>query len=452
MGKPVLYFLHALGSSGREWSSVIEILQTRFDCIALDIPGFGNAPALQRSDVEALVDWFAGEVARDAPHCWYVVGHSMGGKIATLAAARARDGMAGLAGLAGVVLVAASPPAPEPMDESRRQTMLSWFDAAGPTRQQAEQFIDDNCVAPLPTPPRDGAVDDVLRSTARAWNAWLTHGSREDCAAQAGCIAVPALVVAGSEDGDLDEAAQRRWNLPHYRDARLTVVAQAAHLIPYERPQALAALIAAHVDGTAARRLPDDFVALLNAERVAPQIRKTLLHRHAGPSSAEAGVLSERQSTTLAALVERVLDGAGDAKDIARRIDVDLAKAVGDGWRFADLPPDRLAWPLGLDVLDTLAGGFAALHAQEQDRWLHAIALRDAGDCADCGWSAAQLASWFEDVRAETVRIWTSLPVTMAALGYDGFAVGGLGAGSPGYQETAADRREAWQLRPKAQP
>lgn len=452
MGKPVLYFLHALGSSGREWSAVIEFLDARFDCIALDIPGFGNAPALRRPDVAALVDWFTGEVARDRPDCWYVVGHSMGGKIATLAAARARDGMAGLAGLAGVVLVAASPPAPEPMDESRRQTMLSWFAAAGPTRQQAEQFVDDNCATALPTPPRDGAVDDVLRSSARAWNAWLTHGSRKDCAAQAGCIEVPALIVAGSEDGDLDEAAQRRWNLPHYRDARLAVVAQAAHLIPYEQPQALAALIAAHVDGTAARRLPDDFVALLNAERVAPQMRKTLLHRHAGPSSAAKGVLSARQSSTLAAVVERVLDGAGDARDIARRIDVDLATGVGDGWRFADLPPDRLAWPLGLDALDALSGGFAALSAQEQDRWLHAIFVREAGDCADCGWSAAQLAAWFEDLRAETVRIWTSLPVTMAALGYDGFAVGGLGAGSPGYQETAADRREAWQLLPKADP
>ncbi|MET0549603.1 MAG: alpha/beta fold hydrolase [Xanthomonas sp.] len=452
MGKPVLYFLHALGSSEREWSSVIGFLQARFDCVALNIPGFGNAPALSRPDVMALVDWFAGEVARDRPDCWYVVGHSMGGKIATLAAARARDGMAGLAGLAGVVLVAASPPAPEPMDESRRQTMLSWFDAAGPTRQQAEQFIDDNCATALPTPPRDSAVDDVLRSTARAWNAWLTQGSREDCAAQAGCIDVPALVVAGSEDGDLGEAAQRRWNLPHYRDARFAVVAQAAHLIPYERPQALAALIAAHVDGTAARRLPDDFVALLNAERVAPQTRKTLLHRHAGPSSAANGVLSERQSSTLAAVVARVLDGAGDAVDIARRIDVDLANGVGDGWRFADLPPDRLAWPRGLDALDALTGGFANVHAQDQERWLRAISLGEAGEWSDGGWTAAQLASWFEDVRAETVRVWTSLPATMAALGYDGFAVGGLGADSPGYLETAADRREAWQLLPKAEP
>ncbi|WP_371181752.1 alpha/beta hydrolase [Xanthomonas sacchari] len=452
MATPVLYFLHALGSSRREWSSVIDLLGARFDCIALDIPGFGDAPALDRPDVTALVDWFAGEVARDRPDCWYVVGHSMGGKIATLTAARARDGVAGLAGLAGVVLVAASPPAPEPMDESRRQTMLSWFDAAGPTRQQAEQFIDDNCAAPLPTPPRDGAVDDVLRSSARAWNAWLTHGSREDCATQAGCIEVPSLVVAGSEDGDLDEAAQRRWNLPHYRDARLTVVAQAAHLIPYERPQALAALIAAHVDGTAARRLPDDFVALLNAERVAPTMRKTLLHRHAGPSRAAKGILSAHQSGTLAAVIERVLDGAGDAGDIARRIDVDLANGVGDGWRFADLPPDRLAWPMGLDALDALSGGFAALPAQDQDRWLHAISVHGAGDCRACGWSAAQLAAWFEDVRAETVRVWTSLPANMAALGYDGFAVGGLGAGSPGYQETTADRREAWQLLPKAHP
>ncbi|UNW11359.1 alpha/beta fold hydrolase [Xanthomonas phaseoli pv. phaseoli] len=101
MAKPTLFFLHALGASRHEWSRVIARFGGRFDCIALDIPGFGDAPALDHFDTNALVDWFSAEVIKRQPACWFVVGHSMGGKIATLTAARARDGVAGLAGLAG---------------------------------------------------------------------------------------------------------------------------------------------------------------------------------------------------------------------------------------------------------------------------------------------------------------------------------------------------------------
>ncbi|NIK07705.1 pimeloyl-ACP methyl ester carboxylesterase [Xanthomonas arboricola] len=446
MAKPTLFFLHALGSSSNEWSGVIQQLDARFDCVALDIPGFGDAPPLPHLDTAALVAWFVDEVIRRQPTCWLAIGHSMGGKIASLAAAQAREGVAGLAGLAGVILVAASPPAPEPMDESRRNTMLAWFEKGHPSRQEAEQFIDDNCAATLPAPVRIAAVEDVLRTNASAWIAWLAHASREDCSAQAGCMHVPALIIAGSDDGDLGEAAQTALNAPHYHDARIAVVADAAHLIPYEQPQHLAQLIAAHADRCVDRRLPEDFITLLNADRVSPRMRKLLLSRHAGPPASAQGVLSQHQLKLLGEVVARVLDGAGDARAIARRIDVQLAEGAGDGWRHAALPPDRLAVPLGLAALDALSNGFAGLPAEIQDHWLRAVSLATAGDPSAHGLDAAQLAHWFEDIRAEAARTWVSLPATMAAMGYDGFAVGGAGIDSPGYQQTAADRQEAWQL------
>ncbi|SUJ24341.1 Uncharacterised protein [Sphingomonas paucimobilis] len=55
------------------------------------------------------------------------------------------------------------------------------------------------------------------------------------------------------------------------------------------------------------------------------------------------------------------------------------------------------------------------------------------------------MALWFQDVRAEVVRQWVSLPSTMAAIGYDGFAVGGDGPRKQGYSRTAANDVEAWQ-------
>jgi len=164
--------------------------------------------------------------------------------IATLAAAQAP------AGLAGVVLVAASTPSPEPMEEARRTEMLGWF-ANGPASEaQAQKFVSANTARALPQQLAEQAIADVRRSAPPAWRGWLEQGAREDWNVRAGVIDTPALIVAGAEDGDLGEDAQRRLNAPHYAHPRVEVVADAAHLIPYEQPQALAALIAEHVEHT----------------------------------------------------------------------------------------------------------------------------------------------------------------------------------------------------------
>lgn len=235
-----LFFLHALGASARSWDRVIAALPDH-DCVALDLPGFGDHAAMGHLSVAERLDWFAGEVASQDSARWIVVGHSMGGKIATLTAARRP------AGLAGVVLVAASPPAPEPMDEARRAEMLGWFADGPASRAQAEKFVSTNTAGPLPHDLAEQAIADVCRSAPAAWRGWLEEGAREDWDARAGVIDLPALIVAGSKDGDLGEDAQRRLNAPHYTHARVELVADAAHLIPYEQPDALAALIAEHV-------------------------------------------------------------------------------------------------------------------------------------------------------------------------------------------------------------
>ena len=165
-----VFFLHALGSSGREWSDVIGALGDRLDCIALDIPGFGGTPDIDL-DVAAMVDWFANEVATRPARPWAVVGHSMGGKIATVVAARAQHGEAALADLRAIVLLAASPPAPEPMDEGRRQKMLGWIADGSIDTAEAATFVDANCATRLPDRLRTRAMRDVAtgRAPRRDW-------------------------------------------------------------------------------------------------------------------------------------------------------------------------------------------------------------------------------------------------------------------------------------------
>ncbi|MCT8003633.1 alpha/beta hydrolase [Sphingomonas sanguinis] len=446
MTQPTLVFLHALGASGREWDRVRERLAP-MPGIALDLPGFGEHADQGYADVTAMADGLADEIRKRRLTACLLVGHSMGGKIATLVAARAVAGEAGLAGVVGVVLVAASPPSPEPMEEDRRAPMIGWVENGPIRREDAETFVDANTAAPLPEPLRDKAIEDVRRSSREAWLGWLERGSREDWRATAGRISIPALIVAGAEDGDLGEDAQRRLNLPHYRHADIRVVKGAAHLIPYEQPDALADLIAEHAASVAAAILPAGFVHVLDSNRVSRRTRAAMLERTRPAERPETG-WSDHQCALVATLIAHILPDRGADHDLARHIEAAIVAGPGDGWRFADLPPDPIAWTRGLATLDALTGGFALLERSVQADWLTQMAAGGAGIAGDDAClSPEQMALWFTDVRAEIVRQWIASPSAMAAIGYDGFAVGGDGPRKQGYALTAANDREAWQHR-----
>jgi pimeloyl-ACP methyl ester carboxylesterase len=77
-----LVLLHALGLSRRTWDPVIPELASRFDVVAIDLPGFGESPPLP-ADIEpspaslaAAVADLLEELGIDAPQ---IVGNSLGG-------------------------------------------------------------------------------------------------------------------------------------------------------------------------------------------------------------------------------------------------------------------------------------------------------------------------------------------------------------------------------------
>ena len=441
--RPTLVFLHALGMSGAEWDRVRDALPGQ-PCLALDLPGFGARADEGHADVAAMVDDVVATIRAHRLTACVLVGHSMGGKIATLVAARASAGEAGLSGVLGVVLVAASPPAPEPIDEARRNEMIDWVARGSVGRADAETFLDANSAQPLPARVRERAIADVMRCDREAWLAWLERGIDEDWSGRADRIALPALIVAGAEDGDLGEAAQRRLNLPHYTDGAVRVVTDAAHLIPCEQPVALAALIAEHIAAVSATALPGRFSRLLASDRVSARARVTMLARTRSLPDKASGWTSA-QLDTVCALIAQVLPDVGLDRALARRVG-QAVHGAGDGWRFADLPADAEAWARGLATLDALTAGFAALSAAGRADWLTRIDAGKAGIDGEAGClSPAQMTLWFQDVRAEIVRQWIATPAAMAAIGYDGFAVGGDGPRKQGYTRTAADDLERWQ-------
>ncbi|MEA2383518.1 MAG: hypothetical protein QOH72_3489 [Solirubrobacteraceae bacterium] len=90
-GVPLL-LLHGLGLTWRCWKPVLPALEAAHDVVALDLPGFGDAPALagQPPTVGALADAVEAELDRLGLDLPCVAGNSLGGWIALELARRGR--------------------------------------------------------------------------------------------------------------------------------------------------------------------------------------------------------------------------------------------------------------------------------------------------------------------------------------------------------------------------
>jgi pimeloyl-ACP methyl ester carboxylesterase len=438
------FCLHALGSSSEEFAELRTRLHGTLDLVGIDLPGFGTSSAATGTTVEEMAVLVERAIGTSGATEWALIGHSMGGKVAAVVAGRTMSGANGLFGLRAVVLLAASPLSPEPMDEDRRQTMLDWAADHEIGPDEAAAFVDANTAGPLPPHESATAVHDVQRADPAAWTAWLQRGSREDWSDSIAPSPVPALVLAGADDGDLGPDAQRRLNLPHWTQGEFDVVPGAAHLLPWEQPDAVADRIRSfwtrRVDHGPA--VPTDSARVIASPRVSARTRGVLAERALPDDpAAEPRALTPRQLDTLRAVARVVVPQGGDrAIDVALRVDAQLAAGAGDGWRTEGMPADRDAYRAALDVL----APEAAVSDEHLTEVLDAV---DEGTYAPAGGTldAGQLRAWSEDAGVDLVKQWLAHPATMAAIDYDGFANGGDGVRKQGFQLLGAGQREAWE-------
>ncbi len=229
-----LIFLHFFGSSGREYSPVIDLLSPRYQCIAPDLRGFGDnsAPAETDFSVDAMTDDIARLLTEyDGP--FVVIGHSMSGKVALNLASRQPNGLLGL------VLLAPSPPSPEPMDDTERYRLLTTHGQ----RSAAEETLKKITAAPISEAYQEIILSDDLRSLPVAWAAWLERGSREDVSDRMPWVQVPVQIVLGSKDDHITPELMRKTVLNHFPDAQLTIIDGAAHVLPLEKPAEVARIV-----------------------------------------------------------------------------------------------------------------------------------------------------------------------------------------------------------------
>jgi pimeloyl-ACP methyl ester carboxylesterase len=236
--RPLLVFAHYFGGSGRSWSPLLRALGGDFECIAPDLPGFGGTPALAGGPALSSYIRHFSELAGGRP--WMAVGHSMGGKIALGAAARS-------ALLKALILIAPSPPTPEPMTRGEREKTLASFGK----RDAATTQVRKNSNDALPNVVFDSAVDDLMRVDESAWRWWLERGSREDISNLAAVVAAPTLVLFGDHDQVLGSKVAIRV-AGDLSDARAAMVVGGGHFVPMEQPEIIAGRIRAFVSSLSA--------------------------------------------------------------------------------------------------------------------------------------------------------------------------------------------------------
>lgn len=225
-GSAALVFLHYFAGSLRSWVHVAGDLSRIYRCLRIDLPGFGRSPPLPSFSVDRVGGTIAQHIADRRLGPYVLVGHSMGGKLALACAADPPPG------LTGVVLVAPSPPSPEPMDEKERARLL----ATHGDRASAEQTLRTIMRRLIPAEDADIFLADNLMTSAEAWHWWLAQGSRETITAQAGRVACPVLFMGGSEDPVIAPAVIKTEVMPRLTDASRVEIAGAGHLLPFEAP------------------------------------------------------------------------------------------------------------------------------------------------------------------------------------------------------------------------
>jgi pimeloyl-ACP methyl ester carboxylesterase len=236
-GSPVV-LLHAAVGDRRMWEDELPHLAAAgFRAIALDLPGFGEAPVTPVSapwlDVLETLDALGIERAA-------LVGNSYGGAVALRVAVVAPERVTALA------LISAPPPGLEPSEELE----AAWA-AEGEARDRGDlegavrAVVDAWTLADAPEALRERVaamerhaleVQDAVGEPTEA------PDPLEDAERQLAGLATPALVLAGEHDM-VDFRAGAETLARQLASARHAVLAGAGHLAPLERPAELRALL-----------------------------------------------------------------------------------------------------------------------------------------------------------------------------------------------------------------
>jgi len=235
--------LHGLADDHRLWRHVVPRLRSRFETIAVDLPGHGRSGSVPDG---ARIEWFADEVLGLIDGLGLLqpvlVGLSMGGGVAQYVA------IAAPGRLRGLVLVSTSPVFPEP-------TRRRFLDRAEGAERHGMRAVVDASVPRWFTPSFMAAHPDEVGATratvvatdpldfARASRA----NAARDCVDRLASIDCPVLFVAGLDD-PADPARAVAIYRREIRDLTVELLPGVSHLVPVEAPERFGTILDAFLD------------------------------------------------------------------------------------------------------------------------------------------------------------------------------------------------------------
>ena len=243
---PPIIFVHGLMSHRGVWIRTIEVLRENFFCIALDLPGFGDSD--KPRDGDYTISKQAERVLKVANHFGFdkfvIIGHSMGGQIATyLAATLAPQRVSKLVSVDGVVTGKLSDKA---QNITRHMVTLAenipalynlsfalcntWKPFAFWAFQEWFYKIKELPFDSWELDRHMAMNPEIAQSTPKAWDSLNAN----DLTPMLKDIAVPALVIFGDQDGTVpvNQAYLFKEKLPA---AQLLLIDQCGHFPMYEQ-------------------------------------------------------------------------------------------------------------------------------------------------------------------------------------------------------------------------
>lgn len=234
---PNVVLIHGWPNAGRVWQSFAEALLKlgNYRLYALDLRGYGDS---DKPEAGYTCAGFANDV-EDAVAAWgltqyAVLGHSMGGKVAQVLAARQPVGLEALLLLCPVPLIATSTP------EERKATQRAAYGDAEKTRSLLSGFTPNA----IPPDAMNMLVEDGLRCSRAAFTGWIDTMREEDFRQELPRISVPTTVYHGALDPLRTEALVAEQVAKPIAGATLEVLPEAGHLPHLEHPAQLAARVA----------------------------------------------------------------------------------------------------------------------------------------------------------------------------------------------------------------
>ncbi|MCS6924331.1 MAG: alpha/beta hydrolase, partial [Candidatus Binatia bacterium] len=212
------------GSNGHFGHKMLDLLAPQHSPLAFDYPGHGRSSGTESlKSVSAYSDFAYAFWKKLGVRPAVLIGHSMGGAVALDLALRHPDMVEGLV----LTCTAAKFSIPPERLQTWRQVMLG---------RMPQPFTKEACSPKTPMAIVQEGWAEQIKTDPRVRYFDLVACTEIDLRDKLGDVRVPTLVLAGQDDviTPLAQSEELRDRIP---GAKLTVIPEAGHWLPLEKPQ-----------------------------------------------------------------------------------------------------------------------------------------------------------------------------------------------------------------------